>query len=260
MAQNNFYYIGVMDNEVGMKFVTSIDKQSKMALWDKDKKPLAMTQQTAKDYAEALAANLVPATVVRTFWELDNQPCWVMTEDEKNIDKLSSLVADVIKDVDKDVELNVANKWENDGLKGYYNTDTEVISVYQQNVFLESILKDKNAVVLLEPVEYNEFEVTLYCIYPTQQMKTLFNDTEENRELLVKQLETKTGKSFVFAEPDQRENVNVRLPYIENDNDMDEQRNRELLELEPSDTPDYYERLDGESEELNLTAGNNRGR
>ena len=107
MAQKYFYYIGVIDNEVGMKFVTSIDKQSKMALWDKDKKPLAMTQQTAKDYAEALAANLVPATVVRTFWELDNQPCWVKSEDEKNIEQLSSLVADVLKDVDfSGVDLN----------------------------------------------------------------------------------------------------------------------------------------------------------
>lgn len=220
MAQNNFYYIGVMDSEVGMKFVTSIDKQNKMALWDKDKKPLALTQQTAKDYAEALAANLVPATVVRTFWELDNQPCWVMTEDEKNIDKLSSLVADVIKDVDD----GVAKPWQIGIYCAAYNTDTFTISVHKSygmsgihDVRFVATERDKNG------------EFSAYEIQPTRRLWQVFRDTEENRELLVEQLENKTGKRFAFAEFDKPERVLER---------------------------DYA----GDDEELDLTAGNGRGR
>lgn len=239
MAQKNFYYIGVMDSEVGMKFVTSIHKQSKMAIWDKNKKPLAMTQQTAKDYAEALNFNLIPATVVRTFWELDNQPCWVMTEDEKNIDKLSSLVADVIKDV----ELRIANIWQKDGLKAAYNTDTDVISV----------TNNKGYVVRFEPIEYGENkEVTTYGIYPTAQMWELFSNTQGNRELFVEQLENKTGKRFVFAEPTERKR-DRQLMRSDNAENVNEPQRNEILELEPSNTPDYYELLDGEGADLDLT-------
>ena len=208
MAQKNFYYIGIMTEE-GMKFVTGFDKQRKLALWEKDKKPLAMSQQTAKDYAEALAWNSVPATVVRTFWELDNQPCWVMTEDEKNIDKLSSLVADVIKDV----ELRIANIWQKDGLKAAYNTDTDVISV----------TNNKGYVVRFEPIEYGENkEVTTYGIYPTAQMWELFSNTQGNRELFVEQLETKTEKTFVFCDDKGTlTNVNSRERYYDEDEELD---------------------------------------
>ena len=208
MAQKNFYYIGIMTEE-GMKFVTKIDRESKAALWEKDKKPLAMSQQSAKDYAEALTWNFVPATVVRTFWELDYQTCWATSEEEKNVDKLSSLVADVIKDV----ELRVANIWQKDGLRAAYNTDTDVISVTNSNGY----------VVKFEPVEYGENkEVITYGIYPTAQMWKLFSNTEDNRELFVEQLETKTGKTFVFCdEKGTLTNVNSRERYYDEDEELD---------------------------------------
>ena len=247
MAQKNFYYIGVMDSEEGMKFVTSFDKQSKMAIWDKNKKPLALTQQTAKDYAEALAFNLVPATVVRTFWELDNQPCWVMTEDEKNIDKLSSLIADVLKNVD----LGVANKWKDNGLTAYVNLDTDKIRVIGDSHYRPRLDKD---IVQFVPSERDNDtgEVTAYDIYPCPPMWQLFKDTQENRELLVEQLENKTGKRFAFAKPTERKRDRqlMRSDSIENVNEP--QRN-EILELKPSNTPDYYELLDGEGADLDLT-------
>ena len=144
-----------------------------------------------------------------TFWELDNQPCWVMTEDEKNIDKLSSLVADVIKDV----ELRIANIWQKDGLKAAYNTDTDVISV----------TNNKGYVVRFEPIEYGENkEVTTYGIYPTAQMWELFSNTQGNRELFVEQLETKTEKTFVFCDDKGTlTNVNSRERYYDEDEELD---------------------------------------
>lgn len=102
MAQKKYYYIGVMDNEEGMKFVTGFDKQSKMPIWVKNKKPLALTQQLAEHYAEALVANLVPATVVITFCKLDKQPCWVTESSLTSDDQVLSIFADVIKNVERD--------------------------------------------------------------------------------------------------------------------------------------------------------------
>ena len=174
-----------------------------------------MSQQTAKDYAEALAWNSVPATVVRTFWELDNQPCWVMTEDEKNIDKLSSLIADVLKDVD----LGVANKWKDNGLTAYVNLDTDKIRVIGDSHYRPRLDKD---IVQFVPSERDNDtgEVTAYDIYPCPPMWQLFKDTQENRELLVEQLENKTGKRFAFAEFDKPVREHKR-DYADYDEELD---------------------------------------
>lgn len=215
MAQKNFYYIGVMDSEEGMKFVTSFDKQSKMAIWDKNKKPLALTQQTAKDYAEALAANLVPATVVRTFWELDNQPCWVMTEDEKNIDKLSSLVADTIKNYELNIKHNKADIFQiySQNFTADVNLHTDSIRVLDDN---------DNDIVKFVPIERDDDIRVMfkYAIYPYSPMWQLFKDTQENREDFVEQLERKTGKVFVFAEIDKPERV-LERDYADDDEELD---------------------------------------
>ena len=250
MAQKNFYYIGVMDSEEGMKFVTSFDKQSKMAIWDKNKKPLALTQQTAKDYAEALAANLVPVTVVRTFWELDNQPCWVKSEDEKNIEQLSSLVADVLKDVD----LGVANKWKDNGLTAYVNLDTNKIRVIGDSYYRPRLDKD---IVQFVPSERDNDtgEVTAYTIYPCPPMWRLFKDTQENRQDFVEQLESKTGKVFAFAD-DKTDRVNVYARVKEQETNDDEQNEKLELTTSPKDKEEYLE----EDEELDLTQGNGRSR
>lgn len=249
MAQKNFYYIGVMDNEVGMKFVTGFDKQSKMALWDKDKKPLALTQQTAKDYAEALAANLVPATVVRTFWELDNQPCWVMTEDEKNIDKLSSLVADTIKNYKFNIKHNKA------GFFQEYSQDFAAdVNLYTGTI--RALDYDYNDIVKFVPSERSEDrEVTAYEIYPYPPMWQLFKDTQENRESFVEQLESKTGKVFAFAD-DKTDRVNVYARVKEQETNDDEQNEKLELTTSPKDNEEYLE----EDEELDLTQGNGRSR
>ena len=215
MAQKNFYYIGVMDSEKGMKFVTGFDKQSKMALWNKDKKPLALTQQTAKDYAEALAANLVPATVVRTFWELDNQPCWVMTEDEKNIDELSSLVADTIKNYELSIKHNKADIFQiySQNFTADVNLHTDSIRVLDDN---------DNDIVKFVPIERDDDIRVMfkYAIYPYSPMWQLFKDTQENREDFVEQLERKTGKVFVFAEIDKPERV-LERDYADDDEELD---------------------------------------
>lgn len=215
MAQKNFYYIGVMDSEKGMKFVTGFDEQSKMALWNKDKKPLALTQQTAKDYAEALAANLVPATVVRTFWELDNQPCWVMTEDEKNIDELSSLVADTIKNYELNIKHNKADIFQiySQNFTADVNLHTDSIRVLDDN---------DNDIVKYVPIERDDDIRVMfkYAIYPYSPMWQLFKDTQENREDFVEQLERKTGKVFVFAEIDKPERV-LERDYADDDEELD---------------------------------------
>lgn len=216
MAQKNFYYIGVMDSEEGMKFVTKIDRESEAALWEKDKKPLAMSQQTAKDYAEALTWNFVPATVVKTFWKLENQPCWVKSKDEMNIEQLSSLVADVLKDVD----LGVANKWKDNGLTAYVNLDTEKIRVIGDSHYRPRLDKD---IVQFVPSERDNDtgEVTAYDIYPCPPMWQLFKDTQENRELFVEQLESKTGKKFTFADgKSDRVNAKERI-YDDEDDELD---------------------------------------
>lgn len=248
MAQKNFYYIGVMDSEEGMKFVTSFDKQSKMAIWDKNKKPLALTHQTAKDYAEALAANLVPATVVRTFWELDNQPCWVMTEDEKNIDKLSSLVSDALIDV----ALKVAHKWTDNRLTASVNLNTGSIRVLDDN---------DNDVVKFVPSERDDDtgEITAYEIYPYSPMWQLFRDTQENRESFVEQLESKTGKKFAFANgKSDRTNAN-ELAYKHFIEHLDVPENVYAFTCDNKlDRVNTNKPI--EDDELDLTAGNNRGR
>lgn len=90
-SKKNFWYVIVMTNE-GAKFVTKIDYSDKSAYWNKEEKPLELSQSTAKDLAMGLSANMHLAFAVCSFYEIDNQPyrynkgCfkWVWNEDENN--------------------------------------------------------------------------------------------------------------------------------------------------------------------------------
>jgi len=250
MAQKNYYYVGVMDRENGMMFVTKANYQDRHAEWDRKEKPLAMTQSAANDISQGLLANWTAACVIKTSFELDDQCCWARNEEQKNIDTLSSLVADVAKDVDD----GVAKPWQIGIYCAAYNTDTFTISVHKSYgmsgipfVRFVATERDKNG------------EFSAYEIQPTRRLWQVFRDTEENREDFVEQLENKTGKRFAFAEPTERKRDRqlMRSDSIENVNEP--QRN-EILELEPSNTPDYYELLDGEGADLDLTQGNGRSR
>ena len=120
-----------------------------------------------------------------------------MTENEKNIDKLSSLAADVIKIYERS-ELSIKHKEtvpqrfqgliENVNL---HHTDPIKIQDYNDNDIVEFVpsLSDDDIGVVMN-----------YVIYPYSSMWQLFDDTKKNRELLVEQLENKTGKCFAFAE------------------------------------------------------------
>ncbi|MCR5479866.1 MAG: hypothetical protein K6F27_08440 [Ruminococcus sp.] len=254
MAQKSYYYVGIINREEGLKFVTKANYQDRTAEWNRNEKPLAMSQSAANDISQGLIANLTAACVIKTSFELDDQCCWVLNEEQKNIEQLSSLVADVLKDVD----LGVANKWKDNGLTAYVNLDTNKIRVIGDSYYRPRLDKD---IVQFVPSERDNDtgEVTAYTIYPCPPMWRLFKDTQENRQDFVEQLESKTGKVFAFAEPTERKRDRqlMRSDSIKNVNEP--QRN-EILELEPSNTPDYYELLDGEGADLDLTQGNERSR
>jgi len=211
MAQKSYYYVGVMDKENGMMFVTKANYQDRTAEWDRNGKPLAMSQSAANDIAQGLLANWCPSCVIKTTYELKDQCCWVQNEEQKNIDKLSSLVADVIKDVDD----GVSKPWQIGIYCAAYNTDTFTISVHKSygmsgihDVRFVATERDKNG------------EFSAYEIQPTRRLWQVFRDTEENRELLVEQLENKTGKRFAFAEIDKPERV-LERDYADNDEELD---------------------------------------
>ena len=67
--QKYFYYVGV-DTSGGMTLVTSIDKASKAAYWNKNEKPLPMTAAQADDLVFGLILNMTPAVVVKSRFEL----------------------------------------------------------------------------------------------------------------------------------------------------------------------------------------------
>ncbi len=64
-----YYYVGV--NAGGLSFVTSYDRSTHTAVWNTNKKPLALSKTVATDIAEGLCMNLICAVVVQAFFELE---------------------------------------------------------------------------------------------------------------------------------------------------------------------------------------------
>lgn len=71
--KQNFYYTLVMTNH-GPVFVTEVDRTTKTARWEKDKKPLEMGKYWAEDLTLGLNLNFNLAFTVCSKFELDNQP------------------------------------------------------------------------------------------------------------------------------------------------------------------------------------------
>ena len=65
-----YYYVGVANNG-GLSFVTSYDRSTHTAVWDTNKKPLALSKTVANDIAEGLCMNLICSVVVQAFFELE---------------------------------------------------------------------------------------------------------------------------------------------------------------------------------------------
>ena len=184
MAQKSYYYVGVMDREEGLKFVTKANYQDRTAEWNRNGKPLAMSQSAANDISQGLIANWCPSCVIKTTYELDNQCCWVLNEEQKNIDKLSSFVANTIKNYELSIKHNKA-----DYFQEYSQDFTADINLYTGTIRVLDY--DDNDIVKFIPSERgDDREVTAYEIYPNNRMWTLFSNTQENRESFVEQLES----------------------------------------------------------------------
>ena len=128
-----------------------------------------------------------------------------MTENEKNIDKLSSLAADVIKIYERS-ELSIKHK--------------ETVPQRFQGLIENVNLHHTDPIKIQDYNDNDTGEVTAYDIYPCPPMWQLFKDTQENRELLVEQLENKTGKRFAFAEFDKPVREHKR-DYADYDEELD---------------------------------------
>lgn len=249
MAQKSYYYVGIINREEGLKFVTKANYQDRTAEWNRNEKPLAMSQSAANDILQGLIANWTAACVIKTSFELDDQCCWVQNEEKKNINKLSSFVADTIKNYELNIKQNKAGYFQE------YSQDFAAdINLYTGTI--RALDDDDNDIVKFVPSERGkDREVTAYEIYPYPPMWQLFKDTQENRESFVEQLESKTGKVFAFAD-DKTDRVNVYARVKEQETNDDEQNEKLELTTSPKDNEEYLE----EDEELDLTAGNNRGR
>ena len=71
-----YYYVGI-NGENGIIFVSGIDAEHKQALWQATDKPMAFTQTRARDIAEGLCLNAIPAFVVESMIEIMEQPVQV---------------------------------------------------------------------------------------------------------------------------------------------------------------------------------------
>lgn len=69
-------YVGVMDDESGMRFVTNIDYQTKHATWSEGT-PLKMTISQAKDLVHGLILNGFRAFVCTTLLDISYQSAFV---------------------------------------------------------------------------------------------------------------------------------------------------------------------------------------
>lgn len=90
-TKKNFWYIIVLAND-GARFITSLDYSTKYARWEKNEKPLEMSESTSKDIALGLALNGYTAFPVCSLYELDRQPYlynkgsfkWVWNDENEN--------------------------------------------------------------------------------------------------------------------------------------------------------------------------------
>lgn len=71
--QKRYYYVMIL-TEQGPVLVTSVDRGTKTAHWDRDEKPLELGKFWAEDLQFGLSANFFSAFVVSTFYELESQP------------------------------------------------------------------------------------------------------------------------------------------------------------------------------------------
>lgn len=71
--KQNFYYVLVFTND-GPVFVTSIDRASKTAHWNKNEAPLELGKYGAEDLTLGLNLNFIFAVTVVSKVELETQP------------------------------------------------------------------------------------------------------------------------------------------------------------------------------------------
>jgi hypothetical protein len=83
MALKYFYYV-VIATEDGAKFVTKTDYATKMAHWDSNEKPLALSKTQADDLALGLTLNFYPAFTLKSYHELKSQ---IFTKEQLNEEK-----------------------------------------------------------------------------------------------------------------------------------------------------------------------------
>ena len=72
MALKCFFYV-VVQSEHQAKFVTALDNISKTALWEKDKKPLPLSQQYAEDLMYCLRINGYRTFIIKSSEDLQTQ-------------------------------------------------------------------------------------------------------------------------------------------------------------------------------------------
>ena len=77
-----YYVVLFMDVKKGARLVTRTDNATKMAFWNENEKPLAMSKSSAEDLAYCLGLNCYPAFVLESFYKFDDQP-FIVKEGEQ---------------------------------------------------------------------------------------------------------------------------------------------------------------------------------
>lgn len=86
MAKKYHYYVLVF-SESGPVYVTSIEREHKVAHWDKDKKPLEFSSMTGEDLVLGLTANFHSVVLVKSDREIESQPYRYSHYDCKFVEK-----------------------------------------------------------------------------------------------------------------------------------------------------------------------------
>lgn len=73
MAKKSYYYVLVFSDN-GPVYVTSIDNTTRYAHWDKNEKPMVMSQVYAEDLAMGLNLNFNSCVVVKSPHEISGHP------------------------------------------------------------------------------------------------------------------------------------------------------------------------------------------